>query len=190
MKELKAELLKYRRTFTGKLIVWIPLFFAVYAFVIGMIMENSSQAQKMAYTGTSWAVFLALVFNWWSFLFMPLGMGLFGTLVAWQEKRAGNWLRAADSRKPTKTAVDRENRRNGGLFSVFFPGAHIGDGGDRIFHSAGNYAFCTYCGGRSSLLADFSRADSHTALGSGSRWNVRKPWYGICGNVCGGVFGT
>ena len=25
MKELKAELLKYRRTFTGKLIVWIPL---------------------------------------------------------------------------------------------------------------------------------------------------------------------
>ena len=91
MKELKAELLKYRRTFTGKLIVWIPLFFAVYAFVIGMIMENSSQAQKMAYTGTSWAVFLALVFNWWSFLFMPLGMGLFGTLVAWQEKRAGNW---------------------------------------------------------------------------------------------------
>ena len=86
MKELKAELLKYRRTFTGKLIVWIPLFFAVYAFVIGMIMENSSQAQKMAYTGTSWAVFLALVFNWWSFLFMPLGMGLFGTLVAWQEE--------------------------------------------------------------------------------------------------------
>lgn len=211
MKELKAELLKYRRTFTGKLIVWIPLFFAVYAFVIGMIMENSSQAQKMAYTGTSWAVFLALVFNWWSFLFMPLGMGLFGTLVAWQDKKAlakyggevtfwnisglagkaGRKLaRAADSRKPTKTAVDRENRRNGGLFSVFFPGAHIGDGGDRIFHSAGNYAFCTYCGGRSSLLADFSRADSHTALGSGSRWNVRKPWYGICGNVCGGVFGT
>lgn len=62
MKELKAELLKYRRTFTGKLIVWIPLFFAVYAFVIGMIMENSSQAQKMAYTGTSWAVF----WHWFS----------------------------------------------------------------------------------------------------------------------------
>lgn len=46
MKELKAELLKYRRTFTGKLIVWIPLFFAVYAFVIGMIMEIVHRPRK------------------------------------------------------------------------------------------------------------------------------------------------
>ena len=190
MKELKAELLKYRRTFTGKLIVWIPLFFAVYAFVIGMIMENSSQAQKMAYTGTSWAVFLALVFQLVVFFVYAPWYGTFWNISGLAGKAGRKLARAADSRKPTKTAVDRENRRNGGLFSVFFPGAHIGDGGDRIFHSAGNYAFCTYCGGRSSLLADFSRADSHTALGSGSRWNVRKPWYGICGNVCGGVFGT
>lgn len=39
----------------------------------------------------SWNVFLALVFNWWSFLFLPLGMGLFGGLVALQEKKAGNY---------------------------------------------------------------------------------------------------
>ena len=188
MKELKAELLKYRRTFTGKLIVWIPLFFAVYAFVIGMIMENSSQAQKMAYTGTSWAVFLALVFNWWSFLFMPLGMGLFGTLVAWQEKRAGNWrVLQIHANPPRRQWI----AKIGGMavYSLFSSLVLIlvtvvtG-----FFIAQGIMPFARIVAG--ALLADFSRADSHTALGSGSRWNVRKPWYGICGNVCGGVFGT
>ena len=33
MSGLKSELLKYKRTFMGKLIIFIPVFFAVYALV-------------------------------------------------------------------------------------------------------------------------------------------------------------
>ena len=36
MEGLFSELLKYKRTFMGKLIVFFPLFFAVYALVLFM----------------------------------------------------------------------------------------------------------------------------------------------------------
>ena len=32
-----------------------------------------------------------LVFNWWPFIFLPLGMGIFSVLVAAQEKKSGNY---------------------------------------------------------------------------------------------------
>lgn len=35
----------------------------------------------------SWESLLGLVFNWWSFLFLPIGFALFATLVAIQEKK-------------------------------------------------------------------------------------------------------
>ena len=91
MKSMFSELIKYKRTFTAKLIIFIPVFFAVYSIVINYIIENNAQAASNATVASSWNVFLALVFNWWSFLFLPLGMGLFGGLVALQEKKAGNY---------------------------------------------------------------------------------------------------
>ena len=91
MSGLKSELLKYKRTFMGKLIVFIPIFFAIYASVIQIIMKNNSLAEASGNTTTSWTMILALVFNWWSFLFLPLGMALFASLVASQEKKGGNY---------------------------------------------------------------------------------------------------
>lgn len=91
MKSMFSELIKYKRTFTAKLIIFIPVFFAVYSIVINYIIENNAQAASNASVASSWNVFLALVFNWWTFLFLPLGMGLFGGLVALQEKKAGNY---------------------------------------------------------------------------------------------------
>ena len=91
MNGLRSELLKYKRTFMGRLIVLIPIFFAVYAFVIQIIMKNNALAEASGNTSTSWTMLLALVFNWWSFLFLPLGMALVASLVASQEKKAGNY---------------------------------------------------------------------------------------------------
>ena len=90
MKVLSSELLKYRRTFMGKLIVFFPLFFAVYALVLSILMQNPL-AEAQGNTAISWRTLLASVFNWWSFLFLPLGYALFAALVASQEKKAGNY---------------------------------------------------------------------------------------------------
>lgn len=91
MNGLRSELLKYKRTFMAKLIVFIPVFFAVYASVIQIIMKNNSLAEASGNTSTNWTMILSLVFNWWSFLFLPLGMALFASMVASQEKKAGNY---------------------------------------------------------------------------------------------------
>lgn len=91
MNGLRSELYKYKRTFMGKLIVFIPIFFAVYASVIQIIMKNNSLAEASGNTSADWIMILALVFNWWSFLFLPLGMALFAGLAAAQEKKAGNY---------------------------------------------------------------------------------------------------
>lgn len=91
MNSMFSELLKYKRTFTAKLIIFIPVFFTVYAVVVDFIIANNHQARQSAGAASAWNVLLALVFNWWSFLFLPLGMGLFAGLVAAQEKKAGNY---------------------------------------------------------------------------------------------------
>lgn len=97
MKGLSSEILKYKRTFMGKLIVFIPLFFAVYALVVSVIMQNP-MAEANGNNSIGWAKILTLVFNWWPFLFLPLGYALFAVLVAAQEKKAGNYraLRSHD----------------------------------------------------------------------------------------------
>lgn len=90
MNGLKSELLKYKRTFMGKLIIFVPVFFAVYGVVIQIYMQND-QAVAAGNTSMSWEALLALIINWWSFLFLPLGAALFATMVAAQEKKAGNY---------------------------------------------------------------------------------------------------
>lgn len=79
MQVLRAELLKYRRTFMVKLVVCIPLFFAVYALATTYLLP-------MAY---NWNGILVLSFNWWPVTFLPLGYGLFAGMVASQERKAG-----------------------------------------------------------------------------------------------------
>lgn len=90
MEGLFSELLKYKRTFMGKLIVFFPLFFAVYALVLSILMQNPL-AEAHGNTAISYGTLLASVFNWWSFLFLPLGYALFAALAASQEKKAGNY---------------------------------------------------------------------------------------------------
>ncbi|NMS90204.1 lantibiotic immunity ABC transporter MutE/EpiE family permease subunit [Clostridioides difficile] len=88
MNALQSELLKYKRTFMGKLIVFFPVCFAAYALIMqGTLMQNPlSQSDSW-----EWQSLLALIFNWWSFMFLSIGFALFATLVAAQEKKAGNY---------------------------------------------------------------------------------------------------
>lgn len=93
MNMLKSELLKYKRTFTKKLILLIPLFFVLYSLVIRIAVQDFSN---------SWKGILNLVFNWWPFIFLPFGMGLFAALVAGQEKKAGNYRALLSKKIPPK----------------------------------------------------------------------------------------
>lgn len=97
MNGLSSELLKYKRTFMGKLIVFIPLFFAVYSLILSIMMPYP-QTGANGNTRIGWTYILVLIFNWWPFLFLPLGYALFAALVAAQEKKAGNYraLRSRD----------------------------------------------------------------------------------------------
>lgn len=90
MNGLSSELLKYKRTVMGKLIILMPLFFAAYSLVVSAVMQNPL-AVANGNTSASWTSILTLVFNWWSFVFLPLGYALFAALVAAQEKKAGNY---------------------------------------------------------------------------------------------------
>lgn len=103
MKGLSSELLKYKRTFMGKLIVFIPVFFAVYSLVTSVLMKNPL-AEAAGNTSISWSNILALTYNWWPFVFLPLGYALFAVLVAAQEKKAGNY-RALCSRDVSRIAL-------------------------------------------------------------------------------------
>ncbi|MCM0736383.1 hypothetical protein NMF83_14525 [Clostridioides difficile] len=84
MNALQSELLKYKRTFMGKLIVFFPVSFAAYAFIMQSTLMQNPLSQT---TSWAWQNLLALIFNWWSFLFLPIGFALFATLVAFQEKK-------------------------------------------------------------------------------------------------------
>ncbi|AEV67470.1 lantibiotic immunity ABC transporter MutE/EpiE family permease subunit [Acetivibrio clariflavus] len=80
---VKSELLKYKRTFMRKLIVFAPLFFVLYAI-----------PQKLYIPADfihPWYLLIDLVYNWWPVIFIPLGMALFAALIESQEKKAGNY---------------------------------------------------------------------------------------------------
>ncbi len=81
---LKAEFQKYRRTFAIKLIVLSPLVVVGFATIQKLIAGPNSDLGTMQY-------FLDLIFNWWTLLFIPLGVALLTILVNNQEKKAGHY---------------------------------------------------------------------------------------------------
>lgn len=88
---LRAEMLKYRRTFMFKLVVLIPLFFAGFSLVTSYLLPGAS----------NWNSVLVLSFNWWPVTFLPLGYGLFAGLVASQERKAGGYrVLCAETQRP------------------------------------------------------------------------------------------
>lgn len=80
---LQSELLKYKRTFTQKLILFFPLFFVLQALPQKLFMPADYLRP--------WQLVINLVFNWWPLIFLPLGIALFAILVDAQERKAGNY---------------------------------------------------------------------------------------------------
>lgn len=85
---LQSELLKYKRTFMRKLIVFIPIFFAGYALIIQSTLMKNPLSERLSW---DWQSLLCLVFNWWPMVFLPIGFALFASLAASQEVKAGNY---------------------------------------------------------------------------------------------------
>lgn len=83
MNILQSELLKYKRTFTRRLILFAPLFFIFVALPQKMFMPANYLRP--------WQLILDLVFNWWPVVFIPMGLALFAALIASQEKKASNY---------------------------------------------------------------------------------------------------
>lgn len=83
MNGLRSELLKYRRTFTKKLVILLPLFFVLQAMPgIWLMPKDVVRGWEHVYT---------MVFNIWTVVFLPLGIALFAYLIDLQEKKAGNY---------------------------------------------------------------------------------------------------
>lgn len=80
MKEFSSEWLKYKRTFTKKLILGIPLIFVLKALLLRVLLPG---------TLTPWEGLLALTFNWWPVVFLPLGFGIFSWLGTRIEDQSG-----------------------------------------------------------------------------------------------------
>ncbi|UZQ82272.1 hypothetical protein [Thermoanaerobacter sp. RKWS2] len=76
---IKSESIKYKRTFTRRLILLAPLFFVIIALPQRFfIPENYLRP---------WQLLIDQVYNWWPVIFIPLGTALFATLVDLQEKK-------------------------------------------------------------------------------------------------------
>ncbi|PNT91338.1 lantibiotic immunity ABC transporter MutE/EpiE family permease subunit [Clostridium thermosuccinogenes] len=90
MNILQSEFLKYKRTFTRRLILLAPMFFIFMALPQKLFMPANYLR--------SWQLILDLVFNWWPVVFIPMGLALFAALTESQEKKAGSYrsLRARD----------------------------------------------------------------------------------------------
>lgn len=69
---IQSEYIKYKRTFTRKLIIIMPLFAIMMALL------------------TPLQFFINQVYNLWAIIFIPIGIALQGTLAVMQEKKAGN----------------------------------------------------------------------------------------------------
>lgn len=83
MSVIQAEYLKLKRTFTRKLVVGAPLFFAVLAVWLRFALKGSGLGD--------WELILSVIYNWWPMLFIPLGTALLAALVQLQEKKTGNY---------------------------------------------------------------------------------------------------
>jgi len=80
---LQSEFLKYKRTFTRRLILLAPMFFIIVALPQKLFMPENYLRP--------WQLILDLVFNWWPVVFIPMGLALFAALTESQEKKAGNY---------------------------------------------------------------------------------------------------
>lgn len=83
MNIIQAEYLKYKRTFTRRLIVLAPLFFIIIALPQKFLMPANYLRP--------WQLLLDQIYNWWPVIFIPVGTALFAALVQSQEKKAGNY---------------------------------------------------------------------------------------------------
>lgn len=83
MNGLRSELLKYRRTFTKKLVILLPLFFVLQAMPSIWLMPKD--------VVRGWEHVNTMVFNIWTVVFLPLGIALFAYLIDMQERKAGNY---------------------------------------------------------------------------------------------------
>ena len=80
---ISSELLKYKRTFTRKIILSFPLFFAIQAMAGVKLMPKD--------VVRNWDLVTSMVFNIWTVVFLPFGMALFAFLVDSQERKSGNY---------------------------------------------------------------------------------------------------
>lgn len=80
---IQSEHLKYKRTFSKKLIVIAPLFFCFYAVIVQIFLPSGVKPL--------WGTYLQLVFNWWPFIFIPLGIALLGSLSESREQKSGGY---------------------------------------------------------------------------------------------------
>ncbi len=68
----------------NEIVYFFPVSFAAYAFIMQSTLMQNPLSQS---TSWAWQNLLALIFNWWSFVFLSIGFALFATLVASQEKK-------------------------------------------------------------------------------------------------------
>jgi ABC-2 type transport system permease protein len=80
---IAAEHLKYRRSFARRLAFAAPLFFALYGAFIRFFLPDKTLLARDA--------LLAMIFNWWPVLFVPLGVALLCALAENRERKAGRY---------------------------------------------------------------------------------------------------
>ncbi|OMD79788.1 lantibiotic immunity ABC transporter MutE/EpiE family permease subunit [Paenibacillus odorifer] len=76
---LLSENLKFKRTFSRKLIVVVPLFFLLFSFFTQQNLQTEDH------------YFMEMVFNWWPLLFMTIGSALLSTLSNNKDRKAGGY---------------------------------------------------------------------------------------------------
>lgn len=83
LKAIRSERLKYKRSFARKLSLMAPLFFALFAAVSKWYLpEGRYQEGKLL---------LAMIFNWWPVIFIPVGTALLCALSELRERKAGQY---------------------------------------------------------------------------------------------------
>ncbi len=80
---IQSELLKQKRTFARKLVIFAPLFFIVTALPQKLFMPED--------IARPWQLLVGMVYNWWPVIFIPLGIALLTALGTLQERKAGNY---------------------------------------------------------------------------------------------------
>ncbi|OKP98270.1 lantibiotic immunity ABC transporter MutE/EpiE family permease subunit [Paenibacillus sp. P46E] len=80
---LQSEHLKYKRSFSLKLVWAAPSFFVLFALIALLYIPKGQSLPG--------ELFLSMVFNWWPFIFVPLGTALLCALAEVRERKAGHY---------------------------------------------------------------------------------------------------